>query len=347
MTAKQPVVAFRREPDLQEACLDVLVGRSEPMRAIIEAIRKTSLSPSSVLVRGETGTGKELVARAIHHMGQDRNKPFVTVDCGGLAPTLIESELFGHVRGAFTGADSHREGLLEAARGGTLFLDEIAELPLHLQSRLLRACQEREFRPLGSTKQIGFGARIIAATNQDLEASVARGNFRKDLFYRLNVVSLVLPPLRGRKEDVPALAESFLRRPAVLSATNRPAVPRSLCPKALDCLLAYDWPGNVRELENCLLYAVTLGDSSTIHVKDLPVAVRCPSARNAFFNPPEVLPLAVIESRTILRTLAEVGGDKLLAAKLLGIGKTTLYRKLKEYSRRNQPDGRDRSSRLP
>ena len=322
----------------QGNCMGGLVGNSKIMQEMFSQIRKIAQSRCSVLICGETGTGKELVARSIHQLGPDWNKPFITVDCGGIAPTLIESELFGHVRGAFTGADSSRQGLFEAARGGTVFLDEVAELPLPLQSRLLRACQEGECRPLGSTRPVRFEARILAATNQDLGAAVTQGSFRRDLFFRLNVVSLYLPPLRERKEDIPVLASEILRKLSTGHAQRPALASRRLSEEAAACLLGYDWPGNVRELENCLWHALTLGDGPVIQAKDLPIGVGRPSTDKGPHSGPKTLRLAEMERQAILQAIEDAGGDKQLAAKLLGIGKTTLYRKLKEYSQRTESD---------
>jgi two-component system response regulator HydG len=280
-----------------------------------------------VLIRGESGTGKELVARSVHETGPWRDKPFIPVDCGALAPTLIESELFGYVRGAFTGAVQSKKGLLQTAEGGTLFLDEVGELPFELQTRLLRAIQEKEFRPVGSTKPVPLEARILAATNRDLEEAIRAGTFRKELYFRLNVVTIMLPALRERKVDIPLLAEHVLQR---LSQDGRRRMRWTLTSEALDRLLAYDWPGNVRELENCLERAVTLGSGPLIRPADLPSNILAPAPSTQEF-PDSVIPLEEMERQAILRALAGAGGDKLLAAKLLGIGKTTLYRKLRKY----------------
>jgi two-component system response regulator HydG len=286
------------------------------------------------LIRGESGTGKEVVARSIHEVGPWREKPFVPVDCGALAPTLIESELFGYVRGAFTGAVHSKDGLLQAAKGGTLFLDEVGELPVELQTRLLRAIQEKEFRPVGGTKRIPLDARILAATNRDLEDAVRQGTFRKELYFRLNVVSITLTPLRERKVDIPLLVEHILQRLAQSQTNSRSRQRWALTSEALDRMLAYDWPGNVRELENCLERAVTLGSGPMIRAADLPSNVRTPSTAASLGFPESVIPLEEMERQAILRALSGAGGDKLLAARLLGIGKTTLYRKLHKYQQK-------------
>jgi two-component system response regulator HydG len=286
-----------------------------------------------VLILGESGTGKELVARSIHFSGPYRDKPFIPVDCGSLVPTLIESELFGYVKGAFTGAHTSKEGLLAIAEGGTVFLDEVGELPTDLQAKLLRAIQEKEIRPVGSTKHIPINVRILAATNRDLEEGVAQGTFRRDLYFRLNVLSLRIPSLRERRQDIPILAAHFLERQSRASEQER-----TLSDDALKAMLAYDWPGNVRELENCLERACAFTTGPVIHLGDLPPAISqlqtCIPAGNATGSN-VVVPMSELERQAILNTIAQLNGDKLKAARLLGIGKTTLYRKLKEYAARS------------
>ena len=301
-----------------------LVGTSERMTKIHRLISKVALQRHPVLIMGESGTGKELVARAIHTLGPWRDQPFVPVDCGALPPTLIESELFGHVKGAFTGAAQSRQGLLAAAGSGTVFLDEIGELPIELQSRLLRSLQEHEIRPLGGNERIRFEARIVAATNQDLEAGIKRGSFRKDLFFRLNVVSIKMPSLRDRREDVPELIRHFLAR-----FGNEETVAQ-VSDEALGRLMSYDWPGNVRELENCIQRAVSLGSGTFIQMQDLPSAMLYHLARQSSSRQ-DLGTLQALEQQAIRQALHATGGDRVRAAKLLGIGKTTIYRKLKEY----------------
>jgi two-component system response regulator HydG len=306
-----------------------IVGRSPEMERLYRIIAKAAHSTHPVLILGESGTGKELVARSIHFSGMYRDKPFIPVDCGSLVPTLIESELFGYVKGAFTGASQSKDGLLTIADGGTVFLDEVGELPVDLQAKLLRAIQEKEIRPVGSTKRVPINVRILAATNRDLEQGVAQGNFRRDLYFRLNVLSLRIPPLRERRQDIPILAAHFLAR-----LTRSTGVERTLGDDAMKAMLAYDWPGNVRELENCLERACALTTGPNLHVGDLPPAVshlggNLPTADGSGMS--KVIPMAELEKQTILNTIAQLNGDKLLAARLLGIGKTTLYRKLKEY----------------
>jgi DNA-binding NtrC family response regulator len=308
-----------------------MVGHSPSMQHAFKLIQRVAQTRAAVLIMGESGTGKELVARSIHESGPWHDKPFVPVDCGALVPTLIESELFGYVRGAFTGAVRAKQGLLEAAEEGTLFLDEIAELPVELQTRLLRALQEKEFRPVGSTRRVPFQARIIAATNRNLQLAIQQGNFRKDLFFRLNVVSITLPPLRERKVDIPLLAEQIIHDLTKAQPAKSGRMRWTLSSDALDRLLAYHWPGNVRELENCLERAIALGSGPIIQTSDLPSAIQVPSPIGLDGSTQSVIPLEEMERQAILRALAGAGGDKILAARMLGIGKTTLYRKLRKY----------------
>ena len=322
---------YLREQLRSRSRFGTLVGQSQKMQHVFKLIQRVAVSRSPVLILGESGTGKELVARSIHENGPSQGKPFIPVDCGALAPTLIESELFGYVRGAFTGAVRNREGLLQSAHGGTLFLDEIAELPVELQTRLLRTIQEKEFRPVGGNKNVPFSARVISATNSDLEAAIQQGSFRKELYFRLNVVSITLPPLRERKVDVPLLAEQFLHKLSLAQGKDMESTPWTFAPEALDRLLAYDWPGNVRELENCLERAVTLGLGPVIKASDLPANVQAAHPKIGTGGSDSVIPLEEMERQAILRALAAAGGDKLLAARKLGIGKTTLYRKLHKY----------------
>jgi two-component system response regulator HydG len=292
-----------------------------------------------VLVLGESGTGKELVARTIHAYGPNSQKPFLPVDCGSLVPSLIESELFGYVKGAFTGANRSKDGLLVSAEGGTVFLDEIGELSLDLQAKLLRALQEKEVRPVGATHRVPIKARIVAATNRDLAEMVETGTFRKDLFYRLNVVNLRLPSLRARREDIPLLAAHFLDRISREHGTKF-----TLSDEALRAMMRHDWPGNVRELENAVERACTMSSGPVLHLGDLPTQLQqqgLEARRTAATlddvtgheegGAPTLRTLADMEREAILSAIRTLNGDKLQAAKLLGIGKTTLYRKLKEY----------------
>jgi two-component system response regulator HydG len=288
-------------------------------------IQKVAQDTYPVLILGESGTGKELVARSIHFSGPRKNKPFAPVDCSSLVPTLIESELFGYVKGAFTGAQHSKQGLFEAAGEGTLFLDEIGDLPIDLQAKLLRALQEREIKPVGSNERIGIRARVIAATNRDLESGIRTGGFRQDLYFRLNVVQIKLPPLRERKADIPLLVNSFLEK---FSDSERPI--HTISEDAMRRIMAYDWPGNIRELENAVERAVALGSGPILHAGDLPSNLQY-TAVEKHSEGDELVPLDILERRAIFRALQETSGDKLAAARLLGIGKTTLYRKLKQY----------------
>jgi two-component system response regulator HydG len=302
------------------------------MEKVYRIIAKAGQSSHPVLILGESGTGKELVAKSIHFSGPFRNKPFIPVDCGSLVPTLIESELFGHVRGAFTGATHPKDGLLAIAEGGTVFLDEIGELPVDLQAKLLRAIQEKEIRPVGSVKRIPINVRILAATNHDLERGVAEGSFRRDLYFRLNVLTIRVPALRERRQDIPLLAAHFLERQG-----RETGIEKTISDEALKALLNYDWPGNVRELENCLERACALSSANEIQVRDLPTQIYSAPMDVGSMNPPRtgIVTIAELERQTILNALAQVNGDKMMAARLLGIGKTTLYRKLKEYASQN------------
>jgi two-component system response regulator HydG len=305
-----------------------IIGRAPEMDRLYRIIGKAAHTAHAVLILGESGTGKEMVARAIHYSGPFRDKPFVPVDCGSLVPTLIETELFGYVKGAFTGAMQSKTGLLAIAEGGTIFLDEVGELPLDLQAKLLRALQEREIRPVGSTKQVPINVRFLAATNRDLEQAVGQGLFRRDLYFRLNVLSLRVPPLRERRQDIPLLATIFLERLSRASGRTH-----AMDDDTMNALLAYDWPGNVRELENCIERCCAMNSGPVIHTADLPSSILGVSAQLANrTTETRIVPIADLEKRAVLGAIAQLNGDKLTAAKLLGIGKTTLYRKLKEYA---------------
>ena len=321
---------FLRERVSTEDHLDGIIGTSAHIQDVLRMISRLKDTRTPVLIAGESGTGKELVARAIHFRGSMAQTPFVAVDCGSLVPTLMESELFGYEKGAFTGATKSKAGLFQAANGGTIFLDEIGELPLEMQAKLLRVLQEKEVRPVGSNERETVDVRVIAATNRDLEAAYRSGTFRKDLYFRLNVVTVHLPPLRDRRSDVPVLAHHFLDRYAKASQIQ-------VTPAAMKSLLQYDWPGNVRELENCIARAVTLGDGRTIDVADLPPGIRAEQAENGAVRVPEssslsTTALAEMERMTILRVIEQAHGDKALAGKMLGISRATLYRKLKRYN---------------
>jgi two-component system response regulator HydG len=306
-----------------------IIGRSPEMEKLYRIIAKAAQSTHPVLITGEAGTGKESVARSIHYSGPCHDKPYIPVDCGSLVPSLIESELFGYARGAFTGAIRAKEGLLAIGQGGTVFLDDVCELPVDLQAKLLRAIQEKEIRPVGSAKRLHINVRILAATNRDLEEAVAEGTFRRDLYFRLNVLTLKIPPLRDRKQDIPLLVEHFLDQMARASGVRR-----TISEEALRALEQYDWPGNVRELENSLDRACALCAGPTLQTADLPSPIQNIQHRisREASSGPRIVPLADMEKQLILRTIDQLKGDKLLAARLLGIGKTTLYRKLKEYS---------------
>jgi two-component system response regulator AtoC len=297
-----------------------------------------------VLITGESGTGKELVARAIHFRGAFANRPFVAVDCGSLVPTLIESELFGYEKGAFTGAMRTKIGLLQSANGGTVFLDEIGELPLELQAKLLRFLQEKEVRPVGSNQKFKVDVRVIAATNRDLEAAYREGDFRKDLYFRLNVITVHLPSLREHRSDIPLLVQWFLDR----SSRGSDAQVTSA---AMKRLLEYEWPGNVRELENCVERATALGDGKTIDIGDLPPAIVGGLASTGEGQASQASSLSCndledIERATIQRVFDQVNGDKVVAGKMLGISRATLYRKLKRYNIGSRTDMSPASPRL-
>ena len=321
---------FLRERVNTEESLDGIIGTSANIQDVLRMISRLKDTRTPVLVSGESGTGKELVARAIHFRGTMAQTPFVAVDCGSLVPTLMESELFGYEKGAFTGATKTKAGLFQAANGGTIFLDEIGELPLEMQAKLLRVLQEKEVRPVGSNDHVSVDVRVIAATNRDLEAAYREGTFRKDLYFRLNVVTVHLPALRDRRSDIPMLVHHFLDRYA-------PASNLQVTPAAMKSLLHYDWPGNVRELENCVARAVTLGDHQLIDVNDLPPAIRTEQSSSASISSQDAASvsttaLAEMERMTILRVFEQANGDKALAGKMLGISRATLYRKLKRYN---------------
>ena len=316
---------FLRDRVNAEAELNRITGSSPSIQHVLRLVGRLKDTRTPVLITGESGTGKELVARAIHFQGPFAQRPFVAVDCSSLVPTLIESELFGYEKGAFTGAVKTRPGLFQAAQGGTIFLDEVAELPLEMQSKLLRVLQEKELRPVGSTSNVKVDVRVIAASNRDLDSAYRSGAFRKDLYFRLNVVAVHVPPLRERKSDIPLLARCFLDRFA-------PNLSLAITPAATNALLQYDWPGNVRELENCIERAVTLRNHDRIEVGDLPSAVR--TVATLVFETGANAPtdLEDLERMTIQRVFEQVGGDKMLAGKMLGISRATLYRKLKRYN---------------
>jgi two-component system response regulator HydG len=308
--------------------VDELAGESVALRQLRELVARVAGSEAPVLVIGESGSGKERVARALHRLGPRPEGPFVALNCAALPEHLLESELFGHARGAFTDARSARSGLLVHANGGTLFLDEIAELPLPLQPKLLRALQERRVRPVGGEEEVPFDARIVAATNRDLDAAVEEGRFREDHFFRIDVLRIEVPPLRARGSDVLLLAQHFLRECAARS--GKAVV--GLSHGAAEKLLQYGWPGNVRELANCIERAVALTDHEQILVEDLPERIRAEGRGHVLVasdDPSELVPLEIVEQRYIARVMESVGGNKTLAARILGLDRKTLYRKLR------------------
>ena len=307
-----------------------LLGNSPPMRTLYETMGPAAASDVPVLITGESGTGKEVAARALHRQSRASGGPFVPVNVAAVPDGLLESELFGHARGAFTDARQARQGLFVRADKGTLFLDEIGELSLSLQPKLLRALQERQVRPVGSDEEVPFQARIIAATNRDLEAEVAAGRFREDLYYRLAVIHLELPPLRARSSDVLVLAQHLLSR--VTRRTGKGV--EGVAPDASRLLLAYRWPGNVRELENVIERAVALTQQTEITAADLPMRIRNqPRAPGLvqFEQPAELVSMAVVEERYIRQVLAATAGNKTWAARILGFDRKTLYRKMARY----------------
>jgi len=301
--------------------LENVVGASGPMLEIFKTVARVAPTRSTVLVQGESGTGKELIARTIHYNSDRAQGPFVAVDCGALPETLLESELFGHERGAFTGATALKRGLFEVARGGTCFLDEIGDVSPAVQSRLLRVLQEHEIKRVGGTEPIKTDVRVIAATNKHLEQLVKAHTFREDLYYRLSVVTLMLPPLRERLDDIPLLAEFFLRK--VVRETGKPV--ERIAPEATALLAAYPWPGNVRELEHAIERAVILTQNPIVLAEDLPPELQAPLGAGAAAEAP-VLPLREVERRHLLFTLERAGGNRKRAAEWLGITRRTLYR---------------------
>ena len=342
---------FLRQRTDSETAVHGIVGSSNRIQEVLRMVARLKDTRTPVLIYGESGTGKELVARAMHFRGAFAGRPFVAVDCGSLVPTLIESELFGYEKGAFTGALKSKQGLFQSADGGTIFLDEVGELPLELQAKLLRVLQEKEVRPVGSNQRVKVDVRVIAATNRDLEAAYKNGTFRKDLYFRLNVVTLFVPALRERRSDIPMLVHWFLDRYAPDSELHVASI-------AMKALMQYDWPGNVRELENCVERAVALGNGQVIDLGDLPPAIASgapaqnassapPASRSAVLDPDlagdgsrsssprppiSTTDLEDIERATIQRVFEQVKGDKALAGRMLGISRATLYRKLKRYN---------------
>jgi DNA-binding NtrC family response regulator len=308
-----------------------LIGSSPAMQKVIQLIEKVAPTDATVLVRGESGTGKELVARALHHNSPRHGQPLVTINCAALQETLLESEMFGHEKGSFTGAQQAKPGLVEVAEGGTLFIDEVAEMAPALQAKLLRFLEDGHYRRVGGTKECQANVRVIAATNKPLENEQKAGRFREDLFYRLNVVAIELPPLRERREDIPALVEHFL--------STRPlgTVRRQVHPDAMQALCNYAWPGNIRELANVLERAQILAKDSLITLDDLPEAMHLASP--AVESPgPTVYNLATLERQAVRAAMDQAKGNKVHAAKLLGTTRRTLYRLLRKYGLQNKDE---------
>ncbi|MBP8130328.1 MAG: sigma-54-dependent Fis family transcriptional regulator [Candidatus Hydrogenedentes bacterium] len=307
-----------------------LIGNSAPMRELYERMRKVADSDSSALITGESGSGKELVARALHANSRRAAGPFVAVNCAGLPAPLLESELFGHARGAFTDAKEERKGLILQANGGTLLLDEIAEFPLPLQPKILRVLEERTVRPIGSDREVPFDVRVIALTNRDLESAVEEGLFREDLYYRINVINIAVPPLRARQTDILLLAQSFVDHFRQIS--GKPVM--GVSTPAAERMMIYNWPGNVRELRNAVEQAVALSPYEKIAVEDLPERIRTYRPSRIVLegsNPDELVPMEEVERRYILHVLKALGGNRTQAAHVLGINRRTLHRKLQSY----------------
>ena len=303
-----------------------LIGHGPEFEELKRFISKVAVSEATVLVRGETGTGKELVAAAIHKASRRREQPFVVVDCASLHENLLQSELFGHERGAFTGAVKMRHGLFEAADSGTIFLDEVGDVSPSLQASLLRVLESSTFRRVGGTREMKVDVRVIAATNRDLERMIADGQFRQDLFFRLSSIHVALPPLRNRREDIPFLVEHFTAR-----HNERCGASKRFSPEALEAMTGYGWPGNVRELRHAIERALVLADGEIVQRRDLPPQVSCRTGRENQQRDEAILPLVEMERRYLARVLSETGGHRARAAELLGISERNLYRKIREY----------------
>jgi two-component system response regulator HydG len=307
-----------------------LIGNSLPMKEVYAVLGRVQETDATVLITGESGTGKELIAQSVHEHGRQQTGPFVPINCAAVPETMLESELFGHVKGAFTDAKTSQPGLFVRANGGTLFLDEIGEMPVSMQVKLLRALQERKVRAVGGTHEVPFDARLVCATSRDLDADVAEGRFREDLYYRINVIRIHAPPLKARGTDVLLIAQHYIRR---FAAESNKLV-TGLASPAAERLLTYAWPGNVRELMNCIERAVALTEVDRITVDDLPEKIR--TYRSDLFvlpadDPTELLSMAEVEKRYVLRVMQTVSGNKTLAAEILGFDRKTLYRKLRSY----------------
>ncbi|MBN1477432.1 sigma-54-dependent Fis family transcriptional regulator [Candidatus Sumerlaeota bacterium] len=318
--------ALRRQLDAKYG-FENIIGRSEAMEQVFHTIRQVAPTRASVLIQGESGTGKELIAHAIHQNSPRKRGPFIAVNCGALSPTLLESELFGHERGAFTGAEARRKGRFELADGGTLFLDEISEVSAELQVKLLRVLQEQTFERVGGTETIRVDIRVIAATNRDIDAMVERGTFREDLFYRLNVVRITVPPLRERVEDIPLLADTFVRECAEANGKSL----RPLTPRVIAALQGHRWPGNVRQLRNVIEGMVVMSTGKEITVKSLPPELRQTTDGGRTIQLPARISMRDAEREIIRATLRETGGNRAQAARILGLGRKTLYRKMELY----------------
>ncbi len=320
-----------------------IVGQNPEFLKILETVRRVAKTDATVLILGESGTGKELIARALHQNSPRAAYPFVAINCAALPEELLESELFGYERGAFTGATTSKEGLFRAAHRGTLFLDEVGEISPRIQVKLLRALQEREIIPLGSTKPVKVDVRILASTNRDLEALMRKGQFREDLYYRLNVITLRIPPLRERKDDIPLLVDHFIRK-----YSRKHKIPPKRVPKeVLQVLMAYSWPGNVRELENAIERALILSPGEEITLEALPPQILGLRGEDEVSLPPPTLTLEELERRYILKVLEEVGWDKARAAQILGINLSTVYRKLARFGIKVHPSDRDLQTANP
>jgi DNA-binding NtrC family response regulator len=328
LSLQREVLRLRRDAG-RDLPIDGIAGGSPAIRETIEMIRRVADSDATVLITGESGTGKELVARALHRLSPRANEPFVAVNCAAMPAPLLESELFGHVRGAFTDAKRSRAGLFVQAGAGTIFLDEIGEMPIEMQVKLLRVLQERKVRPVGGDEEVLFEARVVTATNRDLETEVEEKRFREDLFYRINVVAIPVPPLRARAGDILLLAQYFLKR--IAARTNKPV--QGISGPAARMLMDYDWPGNVRELENCMERAVALCRLDEITVDDLPAKVQEHQSSKIVItteSPGELITLDEMERRYVRQVLNAVGGNKTHAARILGIDRRSLYRRLEE-----------------
>jgi two-component system response regulator HydG len=340
LSLQREVMRLRKDQH-KDLPIDGIAGGSPAIRETIEMIRRVADSDATVLVTGESGTGKELVARALHRLSPRSNEPFVAVNCAAMPAPLLESELFGHVRGAFTDAKRSRAGLFVQAGAGTIFLDEIGEMPIEMQVKLLRVLQERRVRPVGGDEEVPFEARVVTATNRDLETEVEEKRFREDLFYRINVVAIPVPPLRARAGDILLLAQYFLKR--IAQRTNKPV--QGISGPAARMLMDYDWPGNVRELENCMERAVALCRLDEITVDDLPAKVQEHQSSKIVItteSPGELITLDEMERRYVRQVLNAVGGNKTHAARILGIDRRSLYRRLEEP--RHDPKASESSS---